>query len=189
VDLSAPGVSVFNLLGNGLYGNSLSGTSFATPAVTGAAALLMSIPSKRFCSLIKEQPANAAITIINSIRQGVDKISDLKEVSVTGGRLNIFKALAELTTRFSDGIGDLPSIKLIYPNPVVGTDLFFYTNFEEGDAYTFTVYDATGRLVSSESKLAASIIEKVDVSPLAAGAYYVKIATPKGSDMAKIIKQ
>ncbi len=189
VDLSAPGVSVFNLLGNNLYGSSLSGTSFATPAVTGAAALLMSIPSRRFCSFLQEQPATAALTIINAIRQGVDKIPDLKDVTVTGGRLNIFKALAELTTRFSDGIGELPSIKLIYPNPVVGADLFFYTNFEEGDAYTFTVLDATGRLISSESKLAATIIEKVDVSALAAGVYYVKIATPKGSDMAKIIKQ
>ncbi len=82
VDLGAPGVAIESTLRNNRYG-SLSGTSMATPYVTGAAALLLA--------------ANPGLTVAQlkaALLDNVDPIAALRGRSVTGGRLNLFRALS-----------------------------------------------------------------------------------------------
>ena len=77
VDLAAPGSSIYSTLPGGAYGT-LSGTSMATPHVTGAVALYASAHS------------NATASQINSaLLSSVAVTSSLTGITATGGRLDI----------------------------------------------------------------------------------------------------
>ncbi len=82
VHLGAPGVYVYSTLLSDNYGY-LSGTSMATPHVTGAAALVLSR-----CAL---NTADLKKTLLAS----VDPTPALANTTITGGRLNVFRALTQ----------------------------------------------------------------------------------------------
>lgn len=83
VDLAAPGVEIFSATAGGSSDyKTLSGTSMATPHVSGVAGLIVSqFPE------ISNQDLKARL--LNS----VDRKSQLSGKMVTGGRLNVFSAL------------------------------------------------------------------------------------------------
>jgi subtilisin family serine protease len=91
IDLGAPGTDIHSCKPNGAYGP-LTGTSMATPHVAGAVAFLHSVGSADFQALAKEDPAAAAAVVKEIMLKNVDVIPDLKAVTVSGGRLNLFKA-------------------------------------------------------------------------------------------------
>jgi subtilisin family serine protease len=80
VDLGAPGSSILSTVRNNAY-SVFSGTSMATPHVSGAAALVLSA-----CTL------NTAALKANLLNN-VDLIGSMSGITVTGGRLNIDKAI------------------------------------------------------------------------------------------------
>ena len=85
VDLAAPGFSIYSTYfenTSDLYYKKMTGTSMATPYVTGVAALIKS-----------KYPSISTAGIKKAILDGVDKISDLSDKVKTGGRLNAYKAL------------------------------------------------------------------------------------------------
>ena len=84
VDLAAPGVNILSTIPTG-YGT-MSGTSMATPHVTGAAALLASY-----------QPGLSMESLKASILNNVDVLPAWNGIVKTGGRLNIFKAMQNPT--------------------------------------------------------------------------------------------
>ncbi len=105
IDLGAPGTMIWSLGLNNTYRIS-SGTSMATPHVSGAVALLMSVADSAFITNYKENPGQGALMIKDYILDGVDPISDLEGKSVTGGRLNLFN-----------------SVKLMLGSPLIVTNL------------------------------------------------------------------
>ena len=81
VDLFAPGVGIRSTLRGG-YG-SLSGTSMATPHVSGAAALLFA-----------RHPDWTAAQVKQALLDGADRLAAFAGRAVTGGRLNVAAALS-----------------------------------------------------------------------------------------------
>jgi len=89
VDVAAPGRQIKSLWVNNSY-ISLDGTSMAAPFVTGAVSLLWS--------------TNASLSV-NQIRSAIlnntDELPSLSGLTVTGGRLNLFKALQTINMDIS----------------------------------------------------------------------------------------
>lgn len=81
VDLGAPGVDTYSTVPNGRYGYK-SGTSMATPHVSGAAALL-----------VAAEPDISNEELKSRLMDGADRISSLRGKTVSGGRLNIANSL------------------------------------------------------------------------------------------------
>jgi hypothetical protein len=81
VDLAAPGVSIYSTLREGNYGY-LSGGSMAAPQVAGAAALILSV-----------DPSLSAQELKADILDSVDKLPGLSGRVISGGRLDICRAL------------------------------------------------------------------------------------------------
>lgn len=80
VHLGAPGVDVLSTTRSNTY-SYFSGTSMATPHVSGAAALVLS-----------SCPLDTA-SLKNNLLSNVDPISSLAGITVSGGRLNVNKAI------------------------------------------------------------------------------------------------
>ena len=120
VDLGAPGVSILSTVPTGTCGlctasgyRFLSGTSMATPHVSGAAVLVLA-----------QSPGLDALEIKNLLLQSVDKVASLAGRTVTGGRLNVNRALvaaiaaATQITVFARGT----PVAGVYPIMVVRVD-------------------------------------------------------------------
>jgi subtilisin family serine protease len=82
VDIGAPGSGIISTTAFNVYSN-FSGTSMATPHVTGAAALYASV-----------NPGASAAQIKNAILSSAVPTASLAGRTVTGGRLNVFAALS-----------------------------------------------------------------------------------------------
>jgi subtilisin family serine protease len=95
VDLGAPGVNIWSTLPGNSYG-SLSGTSMATPHVSGVAALLRAV-----------SPGIPAAQLKSRILSQADPVPSLQGITVTGGRLNAFLAIATPDGDPPGPIGDL----------------------------------------------------------------------------------
>lgn len=93
VDLAAPGVDIYSTVPEGKY-ESNSGTSMATPHVTGVVSLMLAL----YPALTNEQ-------IVARLLNNVDKLPELEGKVLSGGRLNAEKAL-ENDTMPPDGPGD-----------------------------------------------------------------------------------
>jgi subtilisin family serine protease len=81
VDIGAPGSGVWSTTGS-VYYQQWSGTSMATPHVTGAAALYAST-----------HPGVGGAQIRNALLNSTVKTPSLRSKSVTGGRLDLEAAL------------------------------------------------------------------------------------------------
>ena len=93
VDLGAPGSAIYSTYPGSRYA-SLSGTSMATPHVTGACALLWSYA-----------PTRTHAQVRTAIFSGVDAKASMAGRTATGGRLNVYRSLLS--------IGSSPSLHSI----------------------------------------------------------------------------
>ena len=84
VDLAAPGVNILSTVPGSAY-EYLQGTSMAAPHVTGAVALMNAYNGGATGAEVK-----------SAIMNGVDEIGSLDGLMVTGGRLNLHKALQNM---------------------------------------------------------------------------------------------
>ena len=118
IDLAAPGDAVY-LANNSSYGNT-TGTSFSSPCVAGAIALIYSAP----CTSLAEQsimdPAFTALQLKESILSGVDTTTQLISELVSGGRLNVWNSMQQILAVCDNSLCSVPfGINVV---PTTGTD-------------------------------------------------------------------
>jgi len=101
VDVAAPGYQILSTVPNSGYA-SYSGTSMATPHVSGVAALAWSL-----------KPNATVAEVRNAILQGADRLASLSGRVATGGRLNAYNTLQLL----NPGGPQLPSIATLSVTP------------------------------------------------------------------------
>ena len=92
IDLGAPGESVYLPTGSNAYA-ATSGTSFASPCVAGAIALMYAAPCSGLSSQALADPQGVADLVLNALLTGVDLVPNLVDEVATGGRLNVRNSL------------------------------------------------------------------------------------------------
>ena len=117
MDLAAPGVSIYSTVPGNRYA-SYSGTSMATPHVSGVAALAWAY-----------KPTATIAEIRNALLQGADDISTLSGKVTSGGRLNAYNTLQLLG-------GSVPS------GPVLGSFNINPSNITPGTSVTLVAQGA-----------------------------------------------
>lgn len=127
VHLAAPGSGILSTTPNNTY-STFNGTSMATPHVAGAMALVWS-----------QDRTQTYSEVIRRILDNVDVLSSLEGRVITGGRLNVARAMIATP---SDTTG--PRIISAVPNSATRPDRVRLTFSEPIDPTSFTLADITG---------------------------------------------
>jgi subtilisin family serine protease len=92
IDLGAPGTSIYSTTPNNNYSN-LTGTSMATPQVTGTIALMYAALPEEMMQACKSNPANFCLSMRQSLLEGADHLPSLDGLVAEGRRLNAYGAI------------------------------------------------------------------------------------------------
>ncbi len=155
VDLAAPGVSVYTTFVGGTYGY-INGTSFSSPTVAGAVALLKTV-----------KPNASAVEIREALINSVDQLPAFQLRTRSGGRLNLARALEIIRT-------EGPTVRSILPGPVTtqnianGSPLTTLTvNFSKDiDAASLTTVPASLLYAGADGNFGTADDQNVPVASL-----------------------
>ncbi len=154
IDLGAPGTQIYSTDNYDSYSYK-TGTSMATPHVTGAIAYLYSAANEEFLFQYQQQPAETALIIKQFILDGTDTLDDLSGITVSGGRLNIYNSAELLLDTSVDRVpGIETSLSLSnFPNPFSSsTTISFQISSEQNQQNEQTkleIYNIKGQKVKS----------------------------------------
>ncbi|NET33515.1 MAG: S8 family serine peptidase [Cyanothece sp. SIO1E1] len=188
IDLAAPGENSASL---GLQSNfqRFSGTSASAPHVSGTIALMYSLSCAGLAQDALERPAETALLIRKAILDGVDPIAGLDQFTVTGGRLNMVKALEGLQDQCGNATAPFGLSKL-FPNPAGD---FFTIEFSVPDfdqTYPLQVFNMLGQLVYHTNVSAprfGPIRHTVPTEKFSPGAYIVVFGAEGNSIERKVV--
>ena len=92
IDIGAPGTSIYSTLPNNNYGN-MTGTSMATPQVSGTIALMYAALPEEMMIACKNDPANFCLSMRHHLLNGADHLPSLDGLVASGRRLNAYGAI------------------------------------------------------------------------------------------------
>ena len=163
-DVSAPGVNIKSLDFNTTNGYCLkSGTSMATPCVTGTIALMLSKDHELTPAQIDEILERTAIPL-----------SAHKSNDFGSGRID---ALAAVNAIGNVGIEENDDNFTVFPNPTNGI-----INVNANGLKNIVVFNALGQKVYETSE------NQIDLSQFGTGLFLIRIETAQGVSMQRIIK-
>lgn len=163
------------------------GTSGASPHVAGSIALLYSYPNANWATLVKESPQQAALLVKSILLNSVDKKETFKK-SVSGGRLNLGRAMKQLAEFFT--IPESPNLLTAYPSPA-SKILTIKVSLTKKGTHPVRVYNAIGQPVAVwKLQNTAPTIRywHFDIEHLARGMYTVELESSGKKYTKKIVK-
>ena len=92
IDIGAPGTSIYSTIPNNRYAN-MTGTSMATPQVSGTIALMYAALPEEMMQDCKNDPANFCLSIRQHLFDGADHLTALDGLVAGGRRLNAYGAI------------------------------------------------------------------------------------------------
>lgn len=95
IDIGAPGTTIYSTVPNNGYGNK-TGTSMATPQVTGTIALMYAAMPQEMMQACKDDPANFSLLVRESLLDGADHLASLDGLVAQGRRLNAYGAVERM---------------------------------------------------------------------------------------------
>ncbi|MEZ4911260.1 MAG: S8 family serine peptidase [Saprospiraceae bacterium] len=178
VDVSAPGEEILlaDTPSNGIY-NYQSGTSFATPIVAGSAALIYSYECPVFQEYVANDPSQAALIVKNALISSVDKLSSLKNLTVSQGRINVNGALDYLSSNYND-CGSI-FISKVYHDDVSTYFSLISSVDSELQAY---ITDSSGKIVMESKKVSVTkgnSTYPINFLPTSQGTYFLSLSMGK----------
>ncbi|MCB9283798.1 MAG: S8 family peptidase [Lewinellaceae bacterium] len=188
IDLGAPGGSPdqgsFTTAPPGGYDESFGGTSAACPHVSGAVALLYSIPDTFFAQQVREDPVETARLIKKAILEGVDSLQAFQGITGSGGRLNLYRSILYLHGFYqpiplSDPLQYTDRRRLIrvFPNPLPsGVPVQILYGSRDLAPVTVRLFNNLGQLVQQYTHTPVAFSDQLISLPttnLEAGMYWV----------------
>ena len=92
IDIGAPGTIIYSTTPNNGYGN-MTGTSMATPQVSGTIALMYAALTEEMMQACKNDPASFCLTVKYHLLNGADHLPSLDGLVAAGRRLNAYGAI------------------------------------------------------------------------------------------------
>lgn len=176
IDIGAPGEQIRASTAADDYCN-CSGTSFAAPHLTGAIGLLYSIPCSQLANDAINNASGTARFLKDIILAGTDPIASLQSRTVSGGRLNVLKALNNLQAYCGNQGGEQLAINEIYPIPA---DATLTIKYETPDFEPYQVYisNVIGQVIQRETIIPprfSTPVKTMNVIGLSTGVYFITL--------------
>lgn len=95
IDIGAPGTAIYSTLLNNGYGNK-TGTSMATPQVSGTIALMYAAMPEAMIQAYKNDPAGISLLVRESLLDGADHLPSLDGLVADARRLNVYGAIERM---------------------------------------------------------------------------------------------
>lgn len=203
IDLAAPGKTTTTTNTVNRYNEAFGGTSSACPHVAGSIALLYSMPCTGLAALAHEQPHAAARLLRDAILKNADLLPDLRDKTVTGGRLNVFESMKYLHAwciakteersagNFRETYIEEKNVIRVYPNPVSDLLTIDYSN-EDFTDISVTVFNSLGqKMVLPFSDNTQPFVNQqitIDVTHWPSGAYFINLLDSDKKITKKFVK-
>lgn len=179
VDIVAPAEQIYVCVPGNKYELS-TGTSFASPQVAGAVAVLYSAACDSFLTVAKNNPDTAALLIRQFILEGADVKATFENKFSSNGRLNVYNAVNEMRKFCNEDIISPPlsnEFKIFWSSEKEGVLYFNFDLINRGTPEVF-VYDNIGKKIAqftSYEMEAGNYTQTISLSNLSSGTYFIQV--------------
>lgn len=180
IDLAAPGTgtyTTYNVGSNTPGYKGFTGTSAATPHVTGAVGLLYSLGCEGFTFDALTDPGACALRVRDAILNNTEPTAALKDITVTGGYLNLERAINGVTEVCNGAVGILDVITV--QTQMQGNEIKLFYQTPTTLPYKFRVFNMLGQQLYEENVYPKQFYEnfvKYDFTHLPRAVYILSIS-------------